>query len=520
MKCYFIIIVFLFLQTLNLYSQDKPNLSNNNKIEDEIIVVPYDNKSNKSTYGGQKVDKIIGNNFGLVHTINERGTTFYGIIDKNGKQILPTAYSFINQVGKFIVVKMEATASLYNLNLQRIFAPEFSDFEIINDSLIIAQGIGNVRKLYNNKGTLYDIEGVNNVHLFNMYIPNSPEKYLLLEKGDGQVAIYDITKKKIIRNFGYCRYYRSSSNESIVMTEFSENNRKIIKEQLLGLDFQPLSPKTYKSLKFVYPKYYIANSNEKFGLIDELENIIIPCEYDFMLLLDNGQKERDFFVKKNGKYGVINLNLNQIIPLNYDSLKLFNIYKSIFINYKNGKCGAITTNGVELTNINNDVFHSNFSNNIVFTKGDSILSYSEEGKKQKSFHLKDVKIDLKSKFVLVKNKNNKYGVLDEHFEELIQFEYDKINYLDPSYQIFIVQSKEKNGVYRSKNFYPLKTAYDKFIIYGKYYLVKKNGKYGLLNSTDFHEILPCEYDEIASFYYDDNIIKVRKGMEISSIKVN
>lgn len=482
--------------------------------EEEVVPLIDDSK----LFNGKNIDKMLCNNFGRIQIVNERGFKLYGIIDKNGKQILPPIFSFIERERNFIVVKLGAVATLYDLKMKQVLPPEYSSFEFLNDSMIIAKNLINESKLFNKIGNvLLNIEGVSNLHLFNLYIPDLPEKYLILEKDDGQKAIYDFVKKKIIRDFEYSYYDKAGEGNVILFSKFTKNHIKLIHEQLLDENFKPLTDKKYKSLKFVYPKYFIANLNEKFGLIDSKENTIIPFEYDYMQSLDNGKKSRDFFVKKNNKYGVVNSDLTQTIPVNYDSLIIFNIYKNIFVSLKNGKYGAVSEKGEEIVKIDNDDYSSFFSNKLVFTKGDSVYSYSLEGKREKSFAIKDIVINTKSKFVLVKNKQGKYGVLNEHLEELIPLEFDKIDYLDHSYQKFIVHSKEKRGAFISNKFYPLNILYDKFIPYDRYYLVRKDSKYGLLDFYNFSEILPCEYDEISFELQDANKVIVIKGQEVKKI---
>ena len=54
----------------------------------------------------------------------------------------------------------------------------------------------------------------------------------------------------------------------------------------------------------MYDNYYIVNKNKKFGIISINGDVIIPPQYDNILL---GNEYREFLLKKDKKYFSINL---------------------------------------------------------------------------------------------------------------------------------------------------------------------------------------------------------------------
>lgn len=513
----FSIIILVSLFSLNFFSQVQPNSSKINNNDDDIIVVPYESHNKNSSFGGKQIEKVLGNGYGLVYSFATDGRKIYGIIDKNGKQVLPTVYSNILQSGKFIITTLGELHSAYDLKMKRVLPPQFMAIDAINDTLLSAISFNYMKQLYDNKGNHINIEDAKSVYEFNFYRPEILNKYLLIEKSDGQNGIYDLIKKKIVREYGFCRYDLFGS-QSVLVSEFFPYQTKLKNQFLLNFDFEPISSYKYTSLYFIRPNYYIANMNGKYGLIDEKEKNIIPIIYN-NLQLHNDFETYNFLAKKDNKFGVINIDSKIILSFSYDSIFPFNISNNKFVCLKNGMYGVVGLDDKELIPFNYTNFYPKFVGKFIFKSQDSLVVYNSNCTKLDSYESKNVQMDKSFEFVIIKNSSNKYGVLDKSFEELIPFEFDNINYLEYSYQTFIVQSKEKSGIYRSKNFYPLKTNYDKFIIYGKYYLVIKNSKYGLISFDNFQEILPCEYDEISYMPYDSNKIIAIKGVDAKTIEV-
>jgi hypothetical protein len=83
--------------------------------------------------------------------------------------------------------------------------------------------------------------------------------------------------------------------------------------------------------------------NEKYGLMDDYGNIVIPPKYNWIDCFHSGL----IIYKLYGKCGLIDSNGNEITPPKYDGLwELSNG----FIRYKiNKKYGFIDTNGNEMT---------------------------------------------------------------------------------------------------------------------------------------------------------------------------
>lgn len=77
-----------------------------------------------------------------------------------------------------------------------------------------------------------------------------------------------------------------------------------------------ISQKAYDSLVPVNEKYIIFRENEKYGVIDFEENIILPAEYDRLWPINNDEKYLLF--EEDEKYGVIDYEGNVVLAAEYN----------------------------------------------------------------------------------------------------------------------------------------------------------------------------------------------------------
>ncbi len=89
--------------------------------------------------------------------------------------------------------------------------------------------------------------------------------------------------------------------------------------------------KNYESVRVIAENKIIAKQNGKYGVIDFNENVMIPFEYDSIMLVSDerylvnkgGKVDEDFmFYVEGGKFGVVDEKGNVVIPLKYDDLSL------------------------------------------------------------------------------------------------------------------------------------------------------------------------------------------------------
>lgn len=190
--------------------------------------------------------------------------------------------------------------------------------------------------------------------------------------------------------------------------------------------------------------------NGKYGLIDFSGQEILPCEYDEITAL-KGTKS-NLLVKKAGNVGLVNEKGQPIIKTQYKDIRtLKEGYKNeyIIVN-ENDQCGLISTSGTILIEPKyEDLKYLNSAN---------LFAVKETGVwKLISTETKEILIDggyadiveAKSDNIIVVDNQGNYGVVTKAKEEKIPFQYQDLKYT-----------------------------------FSIYYIAKKDGKYGIINSEN------------------------------------
>jgi hypothetical protein len=79
----------------------------------------------------------------------------------------------------------------------------------------------------------------------------------------------------------------------------------------------------YDTLIYTYMKgYYLGLKHGKWGVIDRLDSIVLPFDYEFIMPEGHikDAKEGAFIVQKNGYMGTVNLENEVVIPIRYDAI--------------------------------------------------------------------------------------------------------------------------------------------------------------------------------------------------------
>lgn len=100
--------------------------------------------------------------------------------------------------------------------------------------------------------------------------------------------------------------------------------------------------------------------------------------------------------------------------------------------------------------------------------------------------------------LIVKNSNDRYGVVDLQNNEIIGTKYSDIKYMENSNEFWVKDNQEKVGIIKANGETKIQLSYEDIIPLDKsanYYIVKQDEKYGVINEND-ENIIHCEYDEI------------------------
>lgn len=220
-------------------------------------------------------------------------------------------------------------------------------------------------------------------------------------------------------------------------------------------------------------KYYLTGAENKFGIYDENNNIILPCIFDNIIK----NKYDDFiWVNKDNKQGLYYKTTEIIAPV-YEKITIkdsMNYSKLYLCTKENGKID------IKYFEYNKNQMH-NLSNDC-----------EKVGFKEQHWIFKN-KI-----FYIPVKKNNYFGLISfdtQNFEinEILPFEYEDMKYFyylpkkkKSAFEYLCVQKNEKYSVLNFKDFKPIgKFLYDDIesLRGTKFLKVKNNGKYALYDTT-------------------------------------
>lgn len=216
--------------------------------------------------------------------------------------------------------------------------------------------------------------------------------------------------------------------------------------------------------KFTDNRFLITKDN-KWGVIDTLNNVIIPSEYNRI----DFSNDR-FILTKNKKVGLFDVNYQEIIPIKYSNILARNNNNFILCSFDD-KDGLIDNNGKVIIP----------------------LKY------------KDVSnIHQSEKFYIVKNINDLEGVYDFNGNKILEEEYVFYNnekdaiFASKGNESFLIDLNDLNKTIKldleTKLFFTLRhySSTEKF-----YQIVSRNEQFGILNFKNEY-VIPLVYDEIKS----------------------
>jgi hypothetical protein len=418
----------------------------------------------------------------------------------------------------------QSTAVFYNFNSTKSSLEDIKTGKIITSEFdaILPLRDGRYLATQNNKKGLLSQNG-------ELALPCEYEELYLL-KG------YYLFQKK------YKRGLLDSSLNEIIPPKYNrimvyDNYIAAVKKDSLGafdLKGKLLIPFEYQASGMTEPSFFRFNKNKKAGVIDSLNNIVIPFEYswiskfttrsaDFEYLEDNQFNKNDLYcvIDENSltgiNAGVFNSKGEMLIPVKYQNV--FNIYsngligvtldkKAGFINLKNEIVIPLMydealsfTDGVSCVKLNHKYGAINAKNEIVIP-----ITYPEYLIFKNGIAKFTAYIDNKTKFGFISNKG----------KILIPAQYDEVDYLSTGY--FRVRKDKNYGIVSTAGKEIIPTIYNGgIIIYDtkifngevkdkdKFILVKDK-KYGVVDENN-KTLIPCEYNYVSM---SGNIIMVNK----------
>ena len=311
--------------------------------------------------------------------------------------------------------------------------------------------------------------------------------------------------------------------------------------------------------------YYTVYTNENWGVIDSKGNIIIEPIYNEMIVIPNN-KEDVFICTYDINYENNTYKTKVLNSKNEEQFKEYDLVEYI-ANYdknnnlwyednvlkvqKDGKYGLIDFNGKEILKPEYEEITAltGIKNSLLIKTAAGFGVCDSEGNIQVTPNYTEIKAiskDYKDGFI-VKNQEEKYGVIDFTNKTILKEKYDEIKdiYNDGKYVVkesgeyklinkdsetileenavnikeingdnFVVEQEALYGLININGEIVLEAEYEVLEhVFSNYYIAKKAGKYGIIDSNG-EEKIAFVYDNIN--YREEGIIEASKNEEIDS----
>lgn len=459
-----------------------------------------------SDYGRYPTERINDETVWFYDKYNTNNGYKYGI-KKRGKVLLPmifdrNTYNTVSDNNSFII-GIGNNYGLYNI------AKEIWEIPMAYYSL---SSIGNDLFLARTKSNDYGVLSRDNKVLIpfewgDIRTISGADNYFILEdKNSSLKGIYNLISGKFVIP---CEYVRLETIDN--SNYYKVNNQKGF--NIVGIDNKIKFKNWYTELNTVYnSKNFIVKINDKMGIIDENENIILPIEYKN--INTSPYNDGSFLaVNKEGKYGCVLISGKISLPFEYDFIN-YN-YSNNLKTVKNNKCGLIQINSgtpyeivtceYDNIDINNETFIVK-KNNLYgmldsFGKVISPCEYSSIDKVLK-------KDGYSKNYLYIAQKNKKFVLLDKSGQQITTNSFSGISpvpYINTTssydsegrFSYLTYQNNNKTGLLDMLGQEVLETKYTDIIgETNNNLIVKLNGKIGIYNLLTKKETIPCIYDQI------------------------
>ncbi len=293
----------------------------------------------------------------------------YGIIDFDGKEILPCEYD-----------------EIYSLNG-------------VKNSIITVRG---------NKKGLIDSKG--NIIISNEYkdiktLTNKYENGYIVQNDQNKFGVISYSKKVALE----CKYDEIKNVYSDNLYVVKENG----KLKIVDNNSNSYLEGKYSDITGINGDNVIVKNDSKFGVVTKTGEQLIPIDYDEMTYLYSN----NYIAKKDNKYGVVNLENKTMLDFNYSSL----IYRAT-ADFLEG-----TKESVEAELINHDlqVKLTGIVSEVNIEKGYIKVRQDNETKYYTfKFEQKNAQDIFKTNTLFLKKKDGKYGFVNKDGVEVVNYIYD------------------------------------------------------------------------------------------------
>jgi hypothetical protein len=430
----------------------------------------------------------------------------YGI-SKRGKMILPMLFSrqIYNKVSgdNAFCMGIGANYGLYNIDKEIWEIPMmYATLKHLGNDIFLARAKSGYYGLINRSnevlipfewGEISRFEGIDNY-------------YLIHDKKNSLRGVYSLLRDQFVISCEY-KSFSKIRNDNL----YKVNNNKGY--NLITIDNKAGLKNWYQELHTIRDsKNFIVKLNDKMGIIDENENIIVPIEYQ-NIRVSRYNDGSYLAINKDGKYGCITANGEISLPFEYDFINTS--YSNSLTTRKGDKCGMIQVNNGsphEIVTCEYDAIIVD-KESLIVKKKDKFGILDSYGKLIAPCEYESIEKVLfknySSNYIYLAKKDNKYTILDKGSREITAKGYDLITPIVSldirnSYyntvrkcNFLLFKDKAKLGVLDMLGKEVLETKYDDITgEFNNMIIVKNKNKVGIYNLLTKRETTACIYDQI------------------------
>lgn len=332
-------------------------------------------------------------------------------------------YSLIEENGKY-GVKNQNDEIIIQIQYEKIIIPNEH-----RDVFFCYNGEQKTILDKNNKTIFEEYDNVDLIKLSNIS-ENVYEKNALIYQKNEKFGLLSITGN-IILEAKYDEIYSLGYKENEIIVKennkymiYDTNGKNLIKDVFDSIQSDEFYTEEDEYRKSGYIVCKITSDGYRYGYYDYEYNKVLDIEYNQIArILDVKNKNNIYLIASlNGQFGVF-INNTKVIDTQYQSIN-YDSDLEIFIVERTGKYGAFNENGTEILNT---------EYNSLIIQG--LFLYGEKESEQKVYDKNGKEVNIPFTTIIeptemsqyyIKIENNKYGIINDKNELIINCEYDLI----------------------------------------------------------------------------------------------
>lgn len=328
---------------------------------------------------------------------------------------------------------------------------------------------------------------------------------------DNALGVYDSLLNLIVPH-NYYQIYFDHTNHIYATKKDSLDSYKLGVFNHKGEQIIPFEYDGNKNIDYSSNLNYFMKKDGKFGMIDTLNTIVVPFEYDYFFKVadatiryENGVqvfKNKYYLVQKviaNKKlYGIIDDKGKTIIPIEYDEIFTSLFDDKFFMCRKLNNYGLVNFENKPILPFEYEAFYAIKDNYAVVRKNNKFQLVFIPTKAHTIFENMTLPEFFNGKtLVTINDAKNKLGFMDITGKVLIETKYDDMRERnDGSYTVYI---NKKAGIVSQQGVEVIAPDYDlldkRFFLSEDLFCARKNNKWGIID-YNHNIIVPFEYDSI------------------------